>query len=447
MRSRWPTRTRRLPARLRSLIRSQDGSFLVESMVSAFILVVVGLGVLEAIDRSAQLGDEQKLQAVAGNVAQTELEKVRALPLAEQSNLRRTRTVTVGDVTYDIASRADWIDDSTGGADCTTPDSSADYMKLSTVVTWPQMGTRKPVTLESVITPGVRSFGANQGSLAVHISDRNGDPVSGLPVSLSGAATLSDVTSTNGCVLWGYLTAGSGYTVGFSRSPDYVTPGGSQVASEPVAVTGDQTSTVAFQYDRGGFLSTQFVTKRSRSSAAIPTNPQFAHLTHSGGGGVSRSFPVSGATATSPLLFPFTSAYTVHADSCASAEVPAVPQIPFPVLPAAPPPVTGVVAPGATTTTAVMRLPSPNIRVTRDGSALVGATARVTTPCGTVHRRTTIANGVLDDPGFPYVTSLAICVTDGVRQAEASTSNTNFNNGLDFNVDINSSTSPEGRCE
>jgi Tfp pilus assembly protein PilV len=446
MRSRWPLRARRLPARLRCICRSQDGSFLVEAMVSAFILVVVGLGVLEAIDRSAELGGEQKLQAVAGNVAQTELEQVRALPLAEQSNLRRTRNVTVGAVTYSIASRADWVDDSTGDADCTTADSSADYMKLSTVVTWPQMGNREPVTLESIVTPGVRSFGENQGSLAVHVSDRNGDPVSGLQVGLSGAATLSDATSANGCVLWGYLDAGSGYSIGFSRSPDYVLPDGSQVADEPVSVAGDQTTTVAYQYDRGGYLSTQFTTRRSRTTPLIATNPEFAHVTHTGGGGVSVPFPVTGDVATSGLLFPFTSAYTVHADTCAAAEVPAVPETPVPDLPAAPSATTGIVTPGTTTTTSTMRLPSPNIRVTRDGSPLTGATVRVTTPCGTVYRRTTIANGVLGDPGFPYVTSLAICVTDGTRQAEATRSNTNFNNALNFTVNISSTTSPEGTC-
>ena len=181
---RWPKRALR-----------EEGSFLVESMVSALILIIVGLGVLEVIDRSAKLGGEQKYQAVAGNVAQTELEQVRALPLASQSHLRRTSARTVGGITYSIASRADWVNDQSGDANCQTPGASADYMKVSTVVTWPQMGTRKPVTLESVVSPGVRSFGENQGSLAVHVSDRNGNPVSGLQVGLTGATTLSDATS------------------------------------------------------------------------------------------------------------------------------------------------------------------------------------------------------------------------------------------------------------
>lgn len=427
--------------RLRS---SQDGSFLVEAMVSAFILVVVGLGVLEAIDRSAKLGGEQKYQAVAGNVAQTELEQVRALPLAEQSNLRRTATRTVGGITYAIASRTDWVDDSTGDADCTTPDSSADYMKLSTVVTWPQMGNRKPVKLDSVITPPLRAFGDDQGSLAVHVSDRDGDPVSGLQVTLTGSTSLTDATSSNGCVLWGYLNAGA-HSVGFS-SPGYVLPDGAQAADEGVSVAGGQTTTASYQYDRGGMLRTRFVTRRVAGGADIATSPPAAHVTHSGGGGVSLPLTVAGDTATSNLLFPFSSPYTVHADSCPSTEVPAVPPDPDPAFPDAPPAVTSAVTRGVTTTTATMRLPSPNIRVRRDGVNLENAFVRVTTPCGSVIRRRTIANGTLADPGFPYADLLSICVSDGTRMVLANRSNTNFNNSVLFTLNISSTSSPSGTC-
>ena len=50
------TRTRSL----RRLASAQDGSFLVEALVSAMILVIVGLGVLKSLDRGSRLGAEQK---------------------------------------------------------------------------------------------------------------------------------------------------------------------------------------------------------------------------------------------------------------------------------------------------------------------------------------------------------------------------------------------------
>jgi len=429
---------------LRRIAAAERGSLLIETMVGAMIMLIVGFGVLQMLDHGTALGGEQKRQAVAGNVAQSEQEQVRALPLAEQSNLRRSTPYPVGAITYTAVSRADWVNDTTGDAGCTTPGSAADYLKVTTVVTWPRMGRRKPIELESIITPGVRGFGANQGSLAVQVTDRNATGVSGLQLNLSGSATLSDTTNATGCVLWGYLTAGSGYAVGFSRPPDWVTPDGSQAVSKPVSVVGDQTSNVALLYDRGGAIETAFTTKRTSGGAAIPTSPGFAHVTHSGGGGVSRPFAVSGSQLTTGLLFPFTTPYAIHADTCTSAEVPNPPPAPSPQFPVAPTPVSATVDPAATTTSAAMRLPAINLKVTAATVAVNGAAIRVTTPCGTVIRRTTTSTGQIDDPGFPYAASLAICVSNGVRQREVFQPNTNFNVTA-LTVDIRS-TDPAGTC-
>lgn len=429
---------------LRRLARDQDGSFLVEALVSALIIVIVGLGVLEMIDRSARLGGQQRAQAVAGNVAQSEQEQVRALAIDEQSNLRRTTTRTIDGVTYTIATRSEWVNDASDDAQCTTPGASVDYMKLSTVVTWPQISTRKPFELESLIAPPVRSFTSGQGALAVQVLDRNGAGVPGVQLGLSGPKTLSDATSDSGCVMWGYLDAGSGYSVRFSRPPDYVAPDGSLVIDKPATVASEQTANVAAQYDRGGTISTSFTTKRTTSSAVTATNPSFAHVTQSGGGGISRAFPVSGDRLTTDLLFPFTSAYTVHADTCAATEVPIPAPPPTPPFPAAPSVVTAIVTPGATAATAAMRLPAVNIRVTAQGTPVDGAEVRVTTPCGTVYRRRTTSTGFIDDPGFPFASSLAVCVSNGVRRREAGVSNTNFNSTSAV-IDIRS-TDPSGTC-
>jgi hypothetical protein len=433
------------PSALLRAASAERGSFLVEAMVGALIMLIVGFGVLQVLDRSTALGGEQKRQAVAGNVAQSEQEQVRALSLAEQSNVRRTTPYPIGGITYTAVSRTDWVNDTTGDAGCTTGGTNADYLKLTTTVTWPQMGRRRPVTLESLITPGVRSFGAGQGSLAVQVVDRLGAGLSGLQLNLTGPATLSDTTNANGCVLWGYLGAGSGYTLGFSRPPDYVAPDGSTVVSKPVAVVGDQTSNVTVQYDRGGTIQANFTTKRYIGSAPSPTNPGFAHATNSGGGGVSRSFAVTGSQGTSGLLFPFTTGYTIHGDSCAAAEVPVPAPATTPPSPVAPTAVSATVTPGATTP-ATIRLPAVNIIATTDDEAtpVSGAIVKVTTPCGTVYRRTTTATGEIDDPGFPYASSLAICVSDGTRQHLTSSANRNFNT-TEVVVDI-TPTDPAGTC-
>jgi hypothetical protein len=434
-----------VPAAVRRLGSAERGSFLVEAMISSLILVIVGLGVLQSIDRSGHLDGEQKTQAVAGNVGQSEQGLVRALPLAEQSVLRNKIThVDVGGVTYTTNSRSEWVNDVSGGASCTTPGSTADYMKISTTVTWPQMGTRKPVTLESLVTPSVRSFDATQGSLSVQVTGGDGHGVGGLPIDLAGGATLSDATSSDGCVLWGYLPAGSGYALSISR-PGYVQPDGSPTVSAAVAVVGGQTSNRAFQYDAGGRLQTNFVTRRDHldDASTMPTNPRFAHITK---GAVASVFPVAGDRLTSGLLFPFTSSYAIDADSCAAANWSNGSATPtkWGLLP---PVVAATVGPGTTTTSAAVRLPAMNIKVTTDGTPDVGppTAVRVTSACGTVYHRSTLAGGWIDDPGFPIGTGLEVCVSDGSHRQVITLDNRNFN-ASNIPVDIKAAADPAGTC-
>ncbi|HEV7808264.1 MAG TPA: hypothetical protein VGO80_20825 [Solirubrobacteraceae bacterium] len=434
------TRTRSL----RRLACAQDGSFLVEALISAMILVIVGLGVLKSLDRGSRLGGEQRIQAVAGNVAHAEQEAIRAMPVSMQSNLVRESSRTVGAVTYKIDSRADWVNDTSGGPGCTTAGSRADYMKLTTVVTWPRPAGREPVTLESLISPGVRAFDSSQGSLAVRITDHAGDPVSALPLELRGTTTYASPTNDAGCVLWGYVQAGSGYRLKLHRSPDWVGPDASQSVDVPASVVAGQTSNVALQYDRGGYVRPTFVTKRNEGdSDLIATDPKVAHVTNSGGGGVSVAFPVTPSGQRSVPLFPFSSAYTIHADSCAAAEVPVPAPVPEPEFPPPPGAVAATVAKGATTTRQV-QLPSLSITVNSNGEPKEGAIVRVTTPCNTVYRRTTDAEGIIDDPGFPYAANLDICVSDGTHRQTLSRVNKNFNVSYEtFDIQADD---PPGTC-
>jgi Tfp pilus assembly protein PilV len=434
-----------LRERVRSAARAQDGSFLIEALVSAFIVLVVGFGVIELLDRGTELGGEQRTQAVAGNVAQSELESIRALPVSGQSNLRRAVQRTVGGVTYSISSRADWVNDSSGDANCTVAGSRTDYMKISTVVTWPDMSGRKPVTLESISTPGVRAFGADQGSLAVKISDGNGDAVSGVQLNLSGGATLSDATNAAGCVMWGFLPVAASYSLSASRTPDYVTPDGAQTAVAPITLSGGATTTRELRYARGGYIAANFVTKRTADiSSLMPTEPKNAHVTHSGMI-APKPLSVTSSSGTSGLLFPFTSAYAIHADSCSAAEVPVPAPLPSPRLPAAPTAAAATVKAGTTTDPVTVQLPALNIKVKSDGEFKPDAIVRVTTPCGTVYRRTTTSNGEITDPGFPYAESLDICVSDGTHERTLTRSNKNFNVTIVL-MSIVSSTDASGTC-
>jgi hypothetical protein len=417
---------RRAGQRLVRGLAAERGSLLVEVMVSAMIVLVVGFGVLAIVDRTTDLSGQQRQQAIAGNLAQTELDTVKAFPISLLSNMHRDTTQTVSGVVYTITTRAEWIDDgsvtdSNGVAtpNCTTPGAGLDYLKLRTTVTHPGMGSRSPATLDTLISPPVRSFNANQGSLAVLVTDRASAPVKGLTVSLSGPATLTDVTNANGCILWGYLAAGNGYTVAFSKT-GYVTPNGSP-GGGTASVVGDATSNLNYLFDRGGSIRTSFKVRYPPLGALVDTKPEVVRVDNGGPPSFSQNYDIGTTssldTSASGLLFPFTNAYAVYADNCIAAKPP-----------------TNLTQPTLTATGAPVEagdtiLPALDITVTSNGIPVNNATVRVVTTCGTVYddRMTTIT-GKLLDPGFPYGTGFTVCATNGVRKRVRTVANTSFLN-------------------
>ena len=101
-------------------------------------------------------------------------------------------------------------------------------MKLTTSVTYPTIGNRKPITLQSLVAPQARTFGPTQASLSVRVVNGHvpAEPIAGLTLNLSGTRTLADPTSAEGCVLWGFLPATGTYTVAGSAA-GHATPDGS----------------------------------------------------------------------------------------------------------------------------------------------------------------------------------------------------------------------------
>jgi len=398
-------------------LAAEQGALLVEVMVSATIVLVVGFGVLTVVDRTADLSAEQRQQSIAGNLAQIEIDTVRAFPISQLSNMRRSTTQTVSGVDYAITTRADWINDSAMTPNCTTPGAGADYLKVQTTVTHPGIGARSPATLDTVITPPVRSFNANQGSLAVLVTDRASAAVPALTVSLTGAATFSDTTNANGCILWGYLAAGSGYTVAFSKA-GYVTASGSPGGGS-ASVVGDATANVNYLFDCGGSLRTNFKVKSPPLGVLVDTKPNVVRVDNGGPPTFSKNYDIGTTssldTSASGLLFPFWNPYSVYADNCVAAK-----------------PATNLIqptlTPGAAVQAADTILPALNITVTNNIIPVNNATVRVVTTCGTVYTRQTNILGKLADPGFPYGTGFAVCATNGTRKRVMTVANTSFAN-------------------
>jgi len=429
-------------------LADETGSFLIEAMVSALLVLIIGAGVLTMSDRGSQINAQQKVIATAGNLAQSEQETLRAYStskagLAYLSNLRRTVTPApkVGAVSYTVISRTDWINDPSGSPSCTS-NASADYMKLTTTVTAPPFANRKPVVLETLISPSARAYDANQGSLAVQVNNRDGVGVSGLTLNLTGPATLSDSTSSTGCILWGYLPAGGGYTISGSRG-GWVQPSGAATIAQPASVAGDQTANVSIDYDQAGAIAANFTTKRSSAAAATNTAPQKAMVENgSYAAFTGRSFPVTAAALDTGLtLYPFTGPYQVYAGECAAQKPPLAANY------------ASVAAPrGATSAAATIQVPALNVTVTNNGAGVSGAVVKATSPCsgGVVYTRGTDSAGLIVDPGFPYGNLDSVCVSGVVagvtrNRVVGTVANTTYP-ATNATYDISTAGSTTGAC-
>jgi type II secretory pathway pseudopilin PulG len=383
-----------------ALRHDESGFGLVEVVVSSMLLVLVASGVYLGLDAASATSGVNKNRSLATEIAQQDQDRMRAMAVTELSNYRDTGTTRVGPVTYTVASSSSWITDTTGTASCTSGDARAHYLRIASSVTWPNMHI-KPVTIESVVAPPAGSFGTDLGSLAVQVRDRNGNGVQGVSVSLSGAQSYTDTTNEIGCVLWGFLPVGN-YTVGLSKA-GYVDPSGVAAPSRAVGVVGESTSTVAFDYDLGGRIQASYESLASSGGRAVAANGTAftavtSHLavplTPFGDGAAHTSY-------TSPLLFPFTDPYGTYAGACAGAD-------PTLYRNAAQ---LALVQPGAVTAVTV-REPPVDLFVKRSGSAVSGATVKLTgtaSGCGALPNRTTGSDGYMTDRALPYGT-YSVCV-------------------------------------
>jgi Tfp pilus assembly protein PilV len=405
----------------RTRISAERGSLLIEVMVAAVLVAVMGAALFGALDSSAKVSGTAKARAGAAAVAQDDQERMRAMPVVSLNNMRQHRDpVVVGKISYVVDSRADWIADASGSTDCTANGKAADYLKITSTVDAKGVPGLKPVVVTSLVTPAPGTFQGNEGSAAVTVVDRDGIGIPGLSVSITGPTFATDITDSKGCAFFGYEPSGN-YT-GLVLAPNYVDVDGNVSGTPPtsfaVLISPGTVSTVQpRKIDLAGKATVNF-----KSTRIIPTPPgsetvasyqgyvgfSNAGVTTNQGTRVFGNGTPSASIDTTQTLFPFTSPYSVFAGDCVNND----------------PAKNGV----ATTDLIVLRgkddhlvdpVPVPALNLTTlwngnpTGDLTVTATS-TTSGCASktvVWQKTnkTTRIGLLDDPGLPYG-SYKICV-------------------------------------
>lgn len=313
-------------------LSTEGGYALIEVIVSALIVVLTTAGVVQTLTAAGHASSNERHRSQAYSVAQEDQARLRSMQISSLQQGIAPHTVTLNGTSYTVTSAATYVSAKTGATTC-NGEGRADYVRIASNVTWPQMREgAAPVSIESIVSPTTGSVDSTSGGLSIYAHTSRAIPevqkLSGVGISGSGPTSFSGSTNSEGCALFGGLPAGE-YTVTPSAGAGWIDPSGNAPKPFPVKISGGSTLSKELQYDIGGSATVSFsvrnragtievppasATKANKADSIILTNPGMpAARTWGTPGGT----PQASIEATS--LFPFESAYNVYAGSCTPA--------------------------------------------------------------------------------------------------------------------------------
>jgi Tfp pilus assembly protein PilV len=400
-------------------LSAEHGVTLIETLISAVILVMVVGATLTMIDVGSRTTAANRARSVASTLAEQDQEKLRGLPAPALANYHSSSTVTVDQNDYQVFSDSDWIYDATGATEsCTNKTTQANYIRISSTVSSGVVGNRvKPITVRSLVAPRVGDYGANQGTLAVLVKDELDHGVPNVAVDVAGPDTYMDYTNDFGCAVFGHIPVGT-YAATLN-TPGWVDKNRNQISTQTNAVSAGTTALLQMSYARAAQIDTVFETK----VGATPVKPAKGNALTVANSSVPSSgivqFTSPTAPAASPVisatkLFPFPSGYTAYAGDCLANDPTKYDATYYSTYPGF-----TLVTPGATVPVTV-REPAFNMQVldkTLAGPTVPGVGAHVVvtlnTPgcAATKFVFTADATGKLPEPGLPFG-FYDVCVDD-----------------------------------
>lgn len=295
------------------LLSDQRGFTLIEGLVAGIILVSAMTATYGMLGASGRAEQDQRLRSQSYAIAQDDQSRLRSLRISQLMTLDQTRTVTQDGSTFTVHSVGGFVNDLSGTTSCDDVNSSADYVKVTSTVNWSGGNGHAPTAIESIIAPPNGTFSADRGTLAVAVRDSQGNPVAGVPLSLSSVG--SQTTGSNGCALFANVPEGD-YTLTPSTATGVVDKDGNAPGPLTVSVVGQSTNTVALLYDNPGTVR---VTFKTRIGGQILTSKADSIVVFNSGmtnGAVFGTIGDEQAAIASGDLFPFSSPDTVYAGNC-----------------------------------------------------------------------------------------------------------------------------------
>ena len=405
------------PARPRPRLSSESGSILVEVLVGAVLLAMATTALLNGIDGAQKTGGRNKARTVAATLAEQDQERMRGLApetLVGLIGTPTTRTVKVRDVNYTVVSSSSWaVDASSNGISCSSASKTAANLRIVSTVS--SALTRGNVVESSLVSPGPGTFADGEGTVGVQVLDRDGHPVQGVSVSLTGTNSYLATTNDLGCAVFPFIDVGD-YDISATHSSDVGWQGESPVTGSVSAIQG-QTTTAGLVMDSPAGINASFQTVVNGTTVSnqktrwitvgnAKLDPPYTK-TKTLAAGDATTVGITG-------LFPFSDGYGVWGGAC-DANNPTL----YGASPSAVP-----VTPGSTATVSTVRLPSINLVVYQVNGTTVQSNATVTVKSAdsgctqTFPTQLSSSTGVLPLPGYPYG-KYTICAFSGTRFGRA----------------------------
>jgi prepilin-type N-terminal cleavage/methylation domain-containing protein len=296
--------------------RRDEGTSLVEMLVALSIFGILSAALLGLLLSTVQTTRVSKGRAVASQLASSYVDETRAEGAVAVAPGRTTLTRTVGGVPYTLTRDAQFVVRGQASTSCSSPGNPS-YLRVRVQVTWPNMGSARPVESNTVVTPSVGDVDDTKGNIAVSVIDRDGSPLAGVPVTLTTGtapgAGPTQTTTAEGCAYFAFVNPGT-YTAsllknGFTDVQRRANPFLS------TSVSASQTATVSMQFDESAAVRlVPDVTPGYPAPNGLNYTLYSTTFTNA-----SRTLPVTGPL---PLtvnnLFPVAAGYTGWAGSCLS---------------------------------------------------------------------------------------------------------------------------------
>jgi prepilin-type N-terminal cleavage/methylation domain-containing protein len=299
------------------LHRDERGFTMIEVMVAILIFGVLITGIATMQGTTLNLIRNNRNRSVAANLASEEMDTIRSTNFTSLPVGQHVTTRSVDGVAYTVTRESEWIASDASAGACDAPQGSDPaFLRVTVSVSWPAMRGVEPAQAQTVVTPPVGTYDENSGHLAVSVVDRDGAPKSGVTVAIAGPETESQTTSSDGCVFFAFLPAGS-YTA-TATATGAVSDQFVATPQQPTTVTVGAISSLLFLYDQAASLSLTLTGKDAGSAA--PSNVAITLFnTHILPAGL-KAFPGTGSPRTIADLFPYADGYEVWAGTCADAD-------------------------------------------------------------------------------------------------------------------------------